>query len=118
MNAAIYRFAPYTGSLKIEQQTFCLVHSLFQFVWLSEDVYIIPPVFHSVKYFFKKFLTVQAAGIAMGPRCGPGSEGKVLRMDLLPIRLLPFHFHSCKPGSSVLVEGVDFPVQDVVHAKG
>ena len=64
MNAAIYRFAPYTGSLKIEQQTFCLVHSLFQFVWLSEDVYIIPPVFHSVKYFFKKFLTlmtVQAA---------------------------------------------------------
>lgn len=64
MNAAIYRFAPYTGSLKIEQQTFCLVHSLFQFVWLSEDVYIIPPAFHSVKYFFKKFLTlltVQAA---------------------------------------------------------
>lgn len=52
MNAAIYRFAPYTGSLKIEQQTFCLVHSLFQFVWLSEDVYIIPPTFHSVKYFF------------------------------------------------------------------
>lgn len=52
MNAAIYRFAPYTGSLKIEQQTFCLVHSLFQFVWLSEDVYIIPPVFLSVKYFF------------------------------------------------------------------
>ena len=64
MNAAIYRFAPYTGSLKIEQQTFCLVHSLFQFVWLSEDVYIIPPAFHSVKYFFKKILTlltVQAA---------------------------------------------------------
>lgn len=64
MNAAIYRFAPYTGSLKIKQQTFCLVHSLFQFVWLSEDVYIIPPAFHSVKYFFKKFLTlltVQAA---------------------------------------------------------
>lgn len=64
MNAAIYRFAPYTGSLKIEQQTFCLVHSLFQFVWLSEDVYIIPPAFHSVKYFFLKFLTlltVQAA---------------------------------------------------------
>lgn len=64
MNAAIYRFAPYTGSLKIEQQTFCLVHSLFPFVWLSEDVYIIPPAFHSVKYFFKKFLTlltVQAA---------------------------------------------------------
>ena len=61
MNAAIYRFAPYTGSLKIEQQTFCLVHSLFQFVWLSEDVYIIPPAFLSVKYFFKKFLTVQAA---------------------------------------------------------
>ena len=60
MNAAIYRFAPYTGSLKIEQQTFCLVHSLFQFVWLSEDVYIIPPAFHSVKYFFKKFLTVRA----------------------------------------------------------
>ena len=57
MNAAIYRFAPYTGSLKIKQQTFCLVHSLFQFVWLSEDVYIIPPGFHSVKYFFeKKFL--------------------------------------------------------------
>lgn len=61
MNAAIYRFAPYTGSLKIEQQTFCLVHSLFQFVWLSEDVYIIPPAFLSVKYFFKKFLTVRAA---------------------------------------------------------
>lgn len=60
MNAAIYRFAPYTGSLKIEQQTFCLVHSLFQFVWLSEDVYIIPPVFLSVKYFFKKFLTARA----------------------------------------------------------
>lgn len=58
MNAAIYRFAPYTGSLKIEQQTFCLVHSLFQFVWLSEDVYIIPPTFHSVKYFFEKFLTL------------------------------------------------------------
>lgn len=52
MNAAIYRFTPYTGSLKIEQQTFCLVHSLFQFVWLSEDVYIIPPAFLSVKYFF------------------------------------------------------------------
>lgn len=61
MNAAIYRFAPYTGSLKIEQQTFCLVHSLFQFVWLSEDVYIIPPAFHSVKYFFKKFLTLMTA---------------------------------------------------------
>ncbi len=61
MNAAIYRFAPYTGSLKIEQQTFCLVHSLFQFVWLSEDVYIIPPAFLSVKYFFKKFLTLMTA---------------------------------------------------------
>lgn len=61
MNAAIYRFAPYTGSLKIEQQTFCLVHSLFQFVWLSEDVYIIPPVFLSVKYFFKKFTTLMTA---------------------------------------------------------
>ena len=61
MNAAIYRFAPYTGSLKIEQQTFCLVHSLFQFVWLSEDVYIIPPVFLSVKYFFKKFMTLMMA---------------------------------------------------------
>ena len=61
MNATIYRFAPYTGSLKIEQQTFCLVHSLFQFVWLSEDVYIIPPAFHSVKYFFKKFLALMAA---------------------------------------------------------
>ena len=53
MNAAIYRFAPYTGSLKIKQQTFCLVHSLFQFVWLSEDVYIITPSCHSVKYFFE-----------------------------------------------------------------
>lgn len=61
MNAAIYRFAPYTGSLKIEQQTFCLVHSLFQFVWLSEDVYIIPPAFHSVKYFFEKILTLLMA---------------------------------------------------------
>lgn len=65
MNAAIYRFAPYTGSLKIEQQTFCLVHSLFQFVWLSEDVYIIPPAFHSVKYFFKKFLTLMTAQAAV-----------------------------------------------------
>ena len=65
MNAAIYRFAPYTGSLKIKQQTFCLVHSLFQFVWLSEDVYIIPPAFHSVKYFFKKFLTLLTARAAV-----------------------------------------------------
>ena len=61
MNAAIYRFAPYTGSLKIEQQTFCLVHSLFLLVWLSDVVYIIPPAFHSVKYFFKKFLTLMTA---------------------------------------------------------
>lgn len=56
MNAAIYRFAPYTGSLKIKQQTFCLVHSLFQFVWLSEDVYIIPLVFLSVKPFLQENL--------------------------------------------------------------
>lgn len=63
MNAVIYRFAPYTGSLKIEQQTFCLVHSLFQFVWLSEDVYIIPPVFLSVKYFFEKILTLLIAKV-------------------------------------------------------
>ena len=54
MNAAIYRFAPYTGSLKIEQQTFCLVHSLFQFVWLSEDVYIIPPRFSLCQVLFEK----------------------------------------------------------------
>ena len=90
MNAAIYRFAPYTGSLKIEQQTFCLVHSLFQFVWLSEDVYIIPPAFHSVKYFFegnfweivfkgfrgfRRFKGFRGGGIAIGATSRQGSEG-------------------------------------------
>ena len=84
MNAAIYRFAPYTGSLKIEQQTFCLVHSLFQFVWLSEDVYIITPSCHSVKYFFegnfweivfKGFRGFRGEGIAIGAASRQGSEG-------------------------------------------
>ena len=81
MNAAIYRFAPYTGSLKIEQQTFCLVHSLFQFVWLSEDVYIIPLTFHSVKYFFEGnfgeivFKGFRGGGIAIGAASRQGSEG-------------------------------------------
>ena len=52
MNAAIYRFTPYTGSLKIKQQTFCLDPGFSQVIRLSEDVYIIIPGFHPVKGFF------------------------------------------------------------------
>ncbi len=80
MNAAIYRFAPYTGSLKIEQQTFCLVHSLFQFVWLSEDVYIIPPAFLSVKYFFKKILTLLMAKVLPALYTGFMMKGRLLHI--------------------------------------
>ena len=81
MNAAIYRFAPYTGSLKIEQQTFCLVHSLFQFVWLSEDVYIIPPAFHSVKYFFKK--------VNKAVKCGEAVTKKLPNRTGLGVLVVP-----------------------------
>ena len=64
MNAAIYRFAPYTGSLKIKQQTFCLDPGFSQVIRLSEDVYIIIPHLHPVKGFFYFFEEVysQARG--------------------------------------------------------
>lgn len=55
MNAAIYRFAPYTGSLKIKQQTFYLDPGFSQVIRLSEDVYIIIPLLHPVKHFFVIF---------------------------------------------------------------
>lgn len=55
MNAAIYRFAPYTGSLKIKQQTLCLDPGFSQVIRLSEDVYIIIPLLHPVKHFFEFF---------------------------------------------------------------